>query len=115
MQSGIDSNLNGDTAGDRVLLNPQGVSGTGSGVSALTNSGGQTVAYLATNPSAQYIQAGLGALEPNNGDSVRPTTGSDGYTVSRGVLEPQDPTFNQDHNFFPSHARTLQLGFKFQF
>ncbi len=31
-QSGIDSNLNGDSAGDRTILNPNGVKGTGSGV-----------------------------------------------------------------------------------
>ncbi len=67
VQSGDDANLNGDSAGDRTLLNPNGVKGTGSGVTALTNTGGDTVAYLAANPNAQYIQAGPGALEPNNG------------------------------------------------
>jgi Carboxypeptidase regulatory-like domain len=164
VQSGIDSNLNGDTAGDRVLVNAAGIPGTGSGVSALTNSAGATVAYLAANPSAQYIQAGLGALEPNNSLLVagrntlpsRPIDNVDvniaktfkinerlnvqfncqaynlfnhpqftpgfpddvapvGYTASRSIVEPQEPGFNQDQNFFPSHARFLQLGFKFQF
>ena len=67
VQSGVDSNLNGDTAGDRTLLNPSGVKGTGSGQSALPNSAGETVAFLASNPTAQYIQAGVGGLEPNNG------------------------------------------------
>jgi hypothetical protein len=62
VQSGLDSNLNGDTAGDRAIYNPSGVSGTGSDVNALTNSAGQTVAYLAVNPNAQYIVAGPGAL-----------------------------------------------------
>jgi hypothetical protein len=52
---------------------------------------------------------------PGFPDSVRPTTGSNGYTVSRAVLEPRASTFNQDQNFFTSHARTLQLGLKFQF
>ncbi|HXO04076.1 MAG TPA: carboxypeptidase regulatory-like domain-containing protein [Candidatus Sulfotelmatobacter sp.] len=74
VQSGVDSNLNGDSAGDRTLLNPTGIKGTGSGVSALcqiaacgTPGAGDTVAYLAANPTAQYIEAGPGALEPNNG------------------------------------------------
>lgn len=62
VQSNVDSNLNGDNAGDRAILNPSGASGTGSGVTALTNSGGFTVAYLADNPGAQYIVAGKGAL-----------------------------------------------------
>jgi hypothetical protein len=61
VQSGLDSNLNGDTAGDRTIINANGIPGTGSGVTALTNSAGQTVAYLANNPSAQYIVAGPGA------------------------------------------------------
>jgi hypothetical protein len=59
--SGIDSNLNGDAAGDRSIINPNGVKNTSSLVTALTNSAGKTVGYLATNPNAQYIQAGLGA------------------------------------------------------
>jgi len=37
-QSGIDSNLNLDTAGDRTILNPSGVKGTGSGTSPLCRS-----------------------------------------------------------------------------
>jgi hypothetical protein len=82
-QSGIDSNQNGDSAGDRTVFNPSGVPGTGSGVAPLCNSNlptginpstGKTwscgdanaapfvVAYGALNPKAQYIQAGIGAL-----------------------------------------------------
>jgi Carboxypeptidase regulatory-like domain len=76
-QSGIDSNLNGDSAGDRVILNPSGVKGTGSGVIPLCTSAVAScpttltaaqsnpvgvVGYLATNPNAQFIQAGYGAL-----------------------------------------------------
>jgi hypothetical protein len=74
VQSGLDSNLNGDSAGDRTIVNTNGVPGTGSGVTALTNSAGQTVAYLANNPNAQYIAAGPGVY-PNGGRntlSLRP-------------------------------------------
>jgi len=90
VQSGIDANLNGDSAGDRaIFLNPAGVPGTGSGVSPLCKSTlpsfatcGESdfsskkgapgpgnfdstpymVAYLASSPTALYITAGKGAL-----------------------------------------------------
>jgi len=75
VQSNIDSNLNGDNAGDRVVINPDGTPGLGSAVVGLTRTGAQipssssvgdtnsgVVAYLAKNPNAQYIVAGLGAF-----------------------------------------------------
>jgi hypothetical protein len=62
VQSATDSNLNGDSAGDRAIFNPGGVKGTGSGVTPLLNTAGDTVGYLANNPNAQYIVAGAGAL-----------------------------------------------------
>jgi Carboxypeptidase regulatory-like domain len=73
IQSATDSNLNGDSAGDRVILNPAGARGTGSGVTPLltTNScapddgdclDAHTVGYAAENPNARYIVAGPGAL-----------------------------------------------------
>jgi len=84
VQSNIDSNLNGDNAGDRVLVNPNGAYGVGSGVVGLTRTGAQVpagssvnaatgaiVAYLAQNPNAQYIVAGLGALA-NGGRQTMP-------------------------------------------
>lgn len=66
VQSGVDSNLNGDSAGDRTFVNPAGNPTIGSGATALKNSSGATVAYLVTNPNAGYIQAPKGAL-PNGG------------------------------------------------
>jgi hypothetical protein len=66
VQSGVDSNLNGDSAGDRVFVNPNGQAGVGSGTTPLLNSAGQTVAYLVNNPNAQYITAPKGTL-PNGG------------------------------------------------
>ncbi|HEY1754284.1 MAG TPA: carboxypeptidase regulatory-like domain-containing protein [Bryobacteraceae bacterium] len=61
-QGGVDANLNSDATSDRTIVNPAGVPGTGTGVTALKNSSGGTVAYLANNPNAQYITAGSGAL-----------------------------------------------------
>jgi hypothetical protein len=60
--SGTDSNLNLDAAPDRTIRNPSGVRNTASTVTALLNSAGETVGYLADNPNAEYIRAGLGAL-----------------------------------------------------
>jgi Carboxypeptidase regulatory-like domain len=62
VQSGLDSNLNGDTAGDRTIVNPLGNPTIGSGTTALQNSAGQTVAYLVNNTAAGYIVAPKGTL-----------------------------------------------------
>jgi len=86
LQSGIDANLNGDSSGDRVIVNPSGVAGTSGGETAtclvsgtvivgtglaaghvVTCTPANTVAYTATNSTAQFIQAQKGALESNNG------------------------------------------------
>ncbi|HEY8188085.1 MAG TPA: hypothetical protein VIF64_18595, partial [Pyrinomonadaceae bacterium] len=61
IRSGSDANLNGDAAGDRAILNPNGTEGVGSNVTALTRTDGQVVGYLATNPNARYIRAAAGA------------------------------------------------------
>src|SRR5262249_38184698 len=45
-QSGTDSNLNGDTAPDRTIVNPNGVPGTGSAVTPVKNVAGDTVGYV---------------------------------------------------------------------
>ena len=60
--SQTDSNLNHDFFTDRTIVNPAGQDGVGSGVTLLSNSAGQVVAYLAANPNARYIQAGPGAF-----------------------------------------------------
>ena len=62
VQSGLDSNLNGDSAGDRAIVNPAGIRHTGTGVTALTSRSGQVVAYLANDPTARYIATGLGSF-----------------------------------------------------
>jgi hypothetical protein len=70
VQSAVDSNLNGDPWPDRVIINPAGQDGTSSGVTALckggacpsTGSAAVTVGYLAQNPNARYIKAGIGAF-----------------------------------------------------
>jgi hypothetical protein len=68
--SADDANFNGDSAGDRTIYNPGGVKGTGSAATPLMNSGGDTVAYLATNPTAEYIQALPGALTTSSRNTL---------------------------------------------
>ncbi|MBV9225787.1 MAG: TonB-dependent receptor [Acidobacteriaceae bacterium] len=68
-QSAVDSNLNGDSAPDRVMINANGTSNIGTDVTALKNSSGDTVAYLANNPAAKFVNAPKGTL-PNAGRSL---------------------------------------------
>jgi len=74
--SGVNSNLNGEGGGiDRPIVNPNGVKGTGSGVTPIysttlasqctppaTTCNGNLVGYLANNPNAYYIQGASGTL-----------------------------------------------------
>jgi len=62
VQSGIDSNLNGDNAGDRVIINPAGRPGTGSDVLPIHDVSGDVVGYYAVDPTAYFIKTGAGAL-----------------------------------------------------
>ncbi len=78
IQSGIDSNGNSDSAGDRVILNPTGSGRTGTAVrfvcrnadgssrvaASASACGGNAavVGYVAANPGARYVQAGQGAV-----------------------------------------------------
>ncbi|MBS1856905.1 MAG: TonB-dependent receptor [Acidobacteria bacterium] len=62
VQSGVDSNMNADSAPDRTIVNPNGNPAIGSGTKPLTNSAGATVAYLVNNANAGYIAAPKGTI-----------------------------------------------------
>jgi len=106
--SGVDSNSNGDSAGDRTIINPNGHGLTGSTVTPVCNFGAGgatsfgdcdpnhaddplkscnpatdpnhcvdptmadafTVGYLADDPAARFIQAGVGAKANAGRDTV---------------------------------------------
>jgi hypothetical protein len=87
--SGVDSNGNGDAAGDRAILNPAGVDRTGTTVNFVCNAGpgGTTsivtdpttcgtgndaniVGYVAASPNARYVQAGVGARANVGRDTI---------------------------------------------
>jgi hypothetical protein len=80
-QSAVDSNQNGDAASDRVIINSAGIPGTSSDVTALKNSAGATVAYLAQNPNAEFIRAQLGAYA-NGGRNILATRGINNWDMS---------------------------------
>jgi hypothetical protein len=96
--SGVDSNADGDTAGDRGLLNPFGAGNTGTGVNFVcAGAGGVTsiapagadcvggsaavAGYVAQNPSARYVQAGMGS-RPNLGRNSFDTPGMNIWNMS---------------------------------
>ena len=85
VQAQQDANLNGDAAGDRAIINPGGIPGTGTDVTALTATAGpnagSTVAYVANNPNAQYIRTGLGALA-NVGRNTLRTPGTNNFDLA---------------------------------
>jgi hypothetical protein len=85
LQSGFDTTLGGGFYPSGVFVNPNGTPGVGSGVAPLTNSRGQVVAYLANNPSAGFVQGGLGTF-PNsarNNFGLRPINNFDASLVKR--------------------------------
>jgi hypothetical protein len=106
--SDVDANANGDGAGDRTIINPSGVAGTGTIVSAVCNSGpgGSTfvtapqpdgsffcnstntavddahlVGYVAQNPNARFVQAQFGAFA-NAGRNTVSTPGLNIWNMS---------------------------------
>jgi hypothetical protein len=84
-QSGFDSNLNGDSAGDRTVINTNGIPGTSSATTALKNSNGATVGYLATNPTGYYVSAQPGVYA-NGGRNTLPTPPIDNVDFNASKL-----------------------------
>ncbi|MEO5923218.1 MAG: carboxypeptidase regulatory-like domain-containing protein [Bryobacteraceae bacterium] len=82
-QSAVDSNLNGDSAGDRTIINANGITGTSTDVSVLTNSANATVGYLALDPNAQYIRARAGAFATGGRNTLR-AQGINNFDMSVG-------------------------------
>jgi hypothetical protein len=86
VQSGIDSNLNGDSGGDRAAVNTGGNPLIGSGTTALKNTAGATVAYLINNPAAGYVTVPKGGLSTagRNTERLNPTNNFDA-TLAKSV------------------------------
>ncbi len=95
VQSGLDSNLNNDSAGDRTIINPAGAAGVGSSVTGYDAAGNpqsagssSIVAYVANNSKARYIVAGSGALANGGRNTfpLRPTDNIDAALYKRFTL-----------------------------
>lgn len=86
LQSGRDSNLNLDNAGDRVLFNSAGTGNRGSDVTAIVNQSGDVVGYYANDPTARWVRAGTGVFA-TSGRSVfaSPAISNLDLGVSKGV------------------------------
>jgi hypothetical protein len=57
--SGVDSNANGDSAGDRTIINPGGASGVGTSVNAVCNAGpGGATSVVGIDPASGAWQCG---------------------------------------------------------
>ncbi|MDQ3634763.1 MAG: TonB-dependent receptor [Acidobacteriota bacterium] len=120
--SGVDSNLNFDSAPDRTIFNPNGVPGTGSRVVPLNAQGqflrsngtvttditqaavstrgpSNAVAYLVVNPNAQYIQTGPGARATAGRNTLR----SNGFNRT-------DVTILKNFRFGGDYNYNLQVG-----
>jgi hypothetical protein len=73
-QSALDVNLNGDSAGDRVVLNVNGDRSLSSDITALTstrNGSTETVAYLVNKPNAYYVRARPGVYTTSGRNILR--------------------------------------------
>ncbi|MFN0120983.1 MAG: carboxypeptidase regulatory-like domain-containing protein [Blastocatellia bacterium] len=119
VQSGRDSNLNGDSVGDRTIYNAAGNPFGASNIVALNAAGNQvaignaaTVAYLATNPGARYIVAGPGARATAGRNTLR-TNGfsrTDMNFMKSFRLGERGQNFQfgaEIQNLFNQHSRTL--------
>ena len=97
VQNARDTNLNLDSWPDRAIFNPAGRPGTGTTESPLTNTAGFTVAYLADDPTAQYVRGDTGSFS----------------TLRRNTL-PTRPISNFDTSFYKSfnfsERMKLQVG-----
>jgi carboxypeptidase family protein len=119
VQSGVDSNLNGDSATDRAIINVNGDPTRGSNVRALCNSslaagatcgatGTPVVAYLATDPTAMYIKAAAGTYA-NGGRNTLATRPIDNFDMSFAktftMKEEQRLEFRGDFTNIFNHAQ----------
>ena len=71
VQSGVDSNLNGDSGGDRAAVNAGGNPAIGSGTTALLNSSGATVGFLINNTSRRLRATPKGAISTAGRNTMR--------------------------------------------
>ena len=119
MQSGVDSNLNGDSATDRAIINVNGDPKRGSDVTPLCNSSIAPGARLrrcrysgsglsGQGSNAMYIKAGAGAYS-NGGRNSLPTRPIDNFDMSFAKTFPMNESrkleFRGDFSNIFNHAQ----------
>jgi hypothetical protein len=117
VRSGSDANQNGDSAGDRAILNPGGTEGVGSAVRALVrtctsfdpadptvclqSAASRTVGYAANNAAARYIQAANGAVSNLGRNSFRlPSINNFDISIFKNFRFGESKYFQINANFF---------------
>jgi hypothetical protein len=102
VQSGADVNMNGDSGGDRVYVNPTGSANIGSGSTPLKNSAGDTVAFLINNPNARYVAAPKGAFinGGRNTERLNPTNNFDATIAKMFNLKGEGIKLRLDGRFY---------------
>lgn len=99
--SGTDSNMNGDSAGDRSIINPNGKRGTSTTVRPLRNSAGDIVAYLANDPNAYFIQSGLGAIATSGRNNLQmPGINNLDFSILKSISITEGKRLEFQTNFF---------------
>ncbi len=62
LSNGLDTSLTGFGGGGAVIVNPDGIGNSGTGVNPLQNSAGQIVGYQAINPDARFVRGDIGTF-----------------------------------------------------
>lgn len=108
LSNGMDTSLNGSSAGTAIFVNPNGRSG-GSGVTALRNNQGQVVAYRATDPSARFVQGGIGSFSTDRAVLDLDQLHNFDVAAAKKFTFVEDATFEfrvEAYNFFNTRQRT---------
>jgi hypothetical protein len=120
LSNGFNSGLGSSLTSSGVFVNQNG-NGTGSGATPLTNSAGQVVGYMATNPNAQFIRGAAGTFA-NSGsvlfNDLRPINNIDAALFKRFSirdrfsLELHGEAFNLVNHaqYVPGSLTTIGLG-----
>ncbi len=91
VQSTVDSNLNNDSAGDRVFINPNGIKGTGTGVVPLVNA-----AVACPSPSGNGVANGTSTVVPScAANTIGYTAGSLSGPSTAQVFNPSNAYYVQ--------------------
>jgi hypothetical protein len=92
---------NGDRQVQRTIINPSASSNTGTDVTPITNSGGDVVAYLATDPNSRFVRAQTGSFPTSARNSLRaPGISNIDFAVSKNIPFGEQRSFQFGVQFF---------------